>query len=160
MKNFKYFSVPTDYIEKIRGDLQDDFGHQVESQIAGETGYGPCRCCLRQFSPGEKRLLFSYAPVRSNNPYNEVGPVYIHEHCSPYAIPHEFPVEVKQGRLPIPLVLRCYNSERRMIDAVQVKDNNEVEMLIKELFEKPEIEFIHIRNAEAQCFIAQAERSN
>lgn len=160
MGNFRYFSIPMEYIGKIRKEMKDDFGHQVEVHIAGETGYGPCRCCLKQFNPGEKRLLFSYAPVGANNPYNEVGPVYIHEHCLPYATPYEFPVEVKRGRLPIPLVLRCYSNERRMIDAVQVKDTNEVEVLIKGLFGRPEIEFIHIRNAEAQCFIAQVERGN
>ncbi|MBI3786788.1 MAG: DUF1203 domain-containing protein [Ignavibacteriales bacterium] len=160
MGNFKYLSIPMGYIEKIRKEMKDDFGHSVEIHIAGETGYGPCRCCLKQFMPGEKRLLFSYAPVGGNNPYNEVGPVYIHEHCLPYATPHEFPIEVKRGRLPIPLVLRCYNNERRMIDAVQVKDNNEVEAVIQGLFNQTEIEFIHIRNGEAQCFIAQVERVN
>ena len=159
MNQYIYSSIPIAYVKKIRTELHDDFGHTVESSVAGETGYGPCRSCLKQIKPGERRLLFSYAPVQSDNAYNEVGPVFIHEDCLPYSTPDEFPIEVKNGRLHIPLVLRCYNSKRRMIKAVQVKDNNEVELLIKELFEKSDIEFIHIRNAEAQCFIAQVERT-
>jgi hypothetical protein len=158
MNNLRYLSIPMDYIEKIRNEMRDDFGHKVESSIAGEKGYGPCRCCLKQFQPGEKRLLFSYAPVKSSNPYNEVGPVFIHDSCLPYAATDEFPADVKHGRLHIPLVLRCYNNERRMIGAFPVKDNDEIEILIKELFERPEIKFIHIRNAEAQCFIAGVEK--
>lgn len=158
MTQIKYTTIPTEYIEKIRREKKDDFGHAVEFHTATEAGYGPCRSCLRQFKPGETRLLFSYAPVNSNNPYNEVGPVYIHDRCEPYAKQNEFPEEVKHGRLHIPLLLRCYNTERRMIDAVPVHDNDEVELLIGKLFERPEIAFVHIRNAEAQCFIAQAAR--
>ena len=139
--------------------MHDEFGHQVESSIAGEAGYGPCRCCLKQFKPGEKRLLFSYAPVRSSNPYNEIGPVFIHENCLSYENTGVFPAEVKYGRLHIPLLLRYYNNDRRMIGAAPVKDNSEIELMIKELFERNEIEFIHIRNAEAQCYIAQVERN-
>jgi hypothetical protein len=160
MSSFRYLSIPKEYIEKIRREMLDDFGHQVEASIVGEKGYGPCRYCLKQFNPGEKRLLFSYAPVKSSNAYNEVGPVFIHDDCLPYAATDEFPDDVKHGRLHIPLVLRCYNNERRMIGAVQVKNNNEVELLVQELLERQEIKFIHIRNAEAQCFIAEVQRNS
>ena len=138
--------------------MQDDFGHEVEASIAGETGYGPCRCCLKQFRPGEKRLLFSYAPVGADHPYNEVGPVYIHEDCTAYHEINKFPEQVKNGRLPIHLVLRCYNKDKRMVHARFVKDNNEAEDTIAVLFANPETEFIHIRNATYQCFIAEVRR--
>ena len=153
-----YHPIPKTYTDKIRQSMHDDFGHPVEVSIAGETGYGPCRCCLKQFQPGEKRLLFSYAPVNAANPYNEVGPVYIHEECSTYRDSSSFPPEVKNGRLPIRLVLRCYNRERRMILARFIKDNNDVEKMIRELFADPLIEFIHIRNAVYQCFIAEVRK--
>jgi len=156
--NITYQSIPKNHIDTIRNFRQDDFGHLVEVSIAGETGYGPCRCCLKQFQPGEKRLLFSYAPVTAANPYNEVGPVYIHEDCSTYRDSSIFPPEVKNGRLPIRLVLRCYNSERRMILACFIKDNNDAEKMIGELFADPLIEFIHIRNAVYQCFIAEVRK--
>ena len=74
MKQFRYLTIPIKIIETIRHEMYNDFGRQVESSIASENSYGPCRSCLKQFKPGEKRLLFSYAPVKSNNPYNELGP--------------------------------------------------------------------------------------
>lgn len=82
--NITYHPIPKNYIDTIRNSMQDGFGHAVEVSFAGETGYGPCRCRLKQFQPGEKRLLFSYAPVNAANPYDEVGPVYIHKDCSTY----------------------------------------------------------------------------
>jgi Protein of unknown function (DUF1203) len=155
---FKYLSIPQAYNDKIRNTRKDDFDHEVEVSIAGEAGYGPCRCCLKQFKTGEKRLLFSYAPVVAGNPYNEVGPVYIHEDCSAYNETFKFPEEVKNGNQPIYLVLRCYNNQRRMILACFLKDNAEAETTIASLFADPQIEFIHIRNATYQCFIAEVRR--
>jgi hypothetical protein len=156
--HLQYQPIPPDYVARIRNSMKDDYGHAVETSIAGETGYGPCRCCLKRFKAGEKRLLFSYAPVGGDNPYNEVGPVYIHEDCSPYNETHSFPGEVKTGKLPIHLVLRCYNKNKRMILAHFVKDNNEVEKNIETLFDDPAIDFIHVRNATYQCFIAEVRK--
>lgn len=150
-----YLPIPKSHIDKIRNTGYDDFGHKIELSIAGKTGYGPCRFCLKQFSPGEKRLLFSYAPVQAVHAYNEVGPVYVHEHCTAYDQPNTFPEEVKNGRLPIHLVLRCYNKDKRMIYACFIKENSEVEENINRLFADPQVEFIHIRNATYQCYIAE-----
>lgn len=160
MQQFHYHPISAAYAQKIRTAQQDDFGHLIENQPASKNGYGPCRCCLRQTQPGEARVLFSYAPVGSDNAYNEVGPVFIHAHaCEPYADAHVFPPEVKAGRLPIPLVLRAYSAGRRMINAVRVEDNQHVEALLEKLFEHPAVEFVHVRNAEAQCFICAVTRA-
>ncbi len=160
MQQLRYQPIPADYAQKIRTAQRDDFGHPIENQTASQTGYGPCRCCLRQTRPGEARLLFSYAPVGSDNAYNEVGPVFIHAHeCAPYADAHVFPPEVKAGRLPIPLVLRAYSADRRMIDAVRVEDNRQVEAVLEKLFGRPAVEFVHVRNAEAKCFICAVTRA-
>jgi hypothetical protein len=156
---FKFLSIPQEYIVRIRNTREDDFGHDVEESIAGEAGYGPCRCCLKRFKTGEKRLLFSYAPVGGDNPYNEVGPVYIHGDCAPYDKNEVFPEEIKNGQTSIHLILRCYNSQRRMVLASFVKDNAEAENIIASLFTDPQIEFIHIRNATYQCFIAEVRRN-
>jgi hypothetical protein len=155
-----YLPISDGYIKKIRETRRDAYNHDVETSIAGETGYGPCRCCLKQFIPGEKRLLFSFAPLSSDNPYNEIGPVYIHEKCTPYDQVNNFPPEVKKGRIPFHLVLRCYNKEKRMIYAHYVKDNNSVEDEISHLFQKPGVELIHIRNSTYQCFIAEVRRNH
>lgn len=155
-----YQPIALEYARRIRATQHDDFGHPIEISTAGEHGYGPCRCCLRQFRPGEQRILFSYAPVGADHAYNEVGPVFIHaEECTPYAADAaDFPPEIKAGRLPIPLVLRKYSAARRMVGAMQVADNAAVETLLEQIFEDPAVAFVHVRNAEVQCFITQVAR--
>jgi len=154
-----YLPIPQSYVEKIRSTMKDDFGNKVEVSIAGETGYGPCRCCLKQFEPHEKRMLFAYAPVDSNNAFNETGPVYIHEDCTAYNDLEKFPAEVKNGRTSIDLLLRSYNNDKKLVGARLVKDKNEVENIIETMLKDPGIAFIHIRNAIFQCFITEARRS-
>ncbi|MBC7948410.1 MAG: DUF1203 domain-containing protein [Chitinophagaceae bacterium] len=158
--NINYLPIDQLYVDEIRSGMLDHFGNAVEISPAGENGYGPCRCCLRQFAPSERRLLFSYAPINSKHPYREVGPVYVHENCLAYNQSNKFPEEVIKGRLHIPLVLRCYNASDKMISACFVKDNLEVENLIAILFMDPSVATIHIRNATYQCFIAKAVRNH
>lgn len=160
MSNFRIKALDADFCLRMRQPgAHDDYGHPIEKSTAREGGYGPCRCCLRQTRPGEERLLFSHAPVGSQNAYNEVGPVFIHaEACRPYAEVGVFPPEVKAGRMHIPLVLRAYSADGRMMAAESVPDNHQVESQIGKLFENPLIAFVHVRNAEAQCFICDIKR--
>lgn len=37
--------------------------------------------------------------------------------------------------------------------------NQKVEEVIDSLFQQPDISFIHVRNAEAKCFISRIERA-
>jgi len=160
MSNFKVLPIPSAVAQTIREKMVDHVGHELSVTVAGDTGYGPCRSCLKQFRPGEKRILFSYSPNDGNHPYNETGPIYIHaEACPSYEQRDKFPPEIKNGRLPIPLALRGYNNdEGRMIDVALVGER-EVEKAIAALFENPETSCIHARNAEFGCFIAHLERA-
>ncbi len=158
MNNFKISPISKELADQVRLTMKDRFGKKAEVSVAGEGGYGPCRSCLRQFQPGEKRILFSYAPLQSETPYNEVGPIYIHlDNCENYS-GSSFPQEIKAGRISISLSLRCYNNKRRMVDSVLAK-NSEVETLITNLFQNPEADVIQVRNSEAGCFITNITRA-
>src|SRR5947208_6680795 len=79
MSIFKVFPIPEEVTRRIRETRIDDLGHTLSISIATENDTGPCRSCLTVFVPGEGRLLFSYAPNECDHPYNEIGPIYIHE---------------------------------------------------------------------------------
>lgn len=158
MSNFKVSSLPESVSKLIREKLVDGQGHQLAATPAGQ-GAGPCRSCLKRFVPTDTRILFSYNPDESNNPYNEIGPIFIHEDvCIPYSDPQVFPPEIKNDKKNFPLTLRCYDNERRMVHAELLGERN-VEDLIESLFNNSDIEYIHARNAEPGCFIAKIERA-
>ena len=156
MSNFRVFPIPNSVAARIRKDKIDDFGHQSPVSVATETDNGPCRICLTLFAPGERRILFSYAPNQHDHPYNEVGPIYIHEReCPPYTAYQQFPPELRSRR---PLVLRCYADDGIMVGGELVRDRA-VEEVIANLFENTEVKFLHARTATVGCFIARIERA-
>jgi hypothetical protein len=59
--SFRIVPLSIEYALKIRSAGEDDFGNEIEEQIAG--GYGPCRVSLRPFVPGvDRRILVGHSP--------------------------------------------------------------------------------------------------
>ena len=156
MTNFRVFPIPDSVAHRIRETRVDEFGHVVSGSVATENDSGPCRSCLKVFVPGEGRLLFSYAPNPCDHPYNEIGPIYIHEiECIPYADHESFPRELRTRR---PLTLRCYAEDSAMVAGELVGDRP-VEEIIGKLFQNPDVKYLHARTATVGCYIARIERA-
>ena len=155
MSNFRVFPIPNSIARKIREQRVDDYGHRLSVSVATEHDTGPCRSCLTVFVPGEGRLLFSYAPNECDHPYNEVGPVYIHEiECRPYSTHELFPPEL---RTRTALVLRLYAEDGRMLGGELVGDRP-IEEAIDSSLQDSEVKYLHARTASVGCFIARIER--
>ena len=158
MKQFKIVPLSREYANKIRESNKDDFGHAVIEQLA--TGKGPCRVSLKPFKVGEDvRLLISHSPFTIDNVFSQPGPVFIHKNdVEAYGDIHRFPPEIKAHKESFPLTLIGYTKEQMMVHTQLVGDDD-VDLLITKIFEKrPDIEYLHARNAEASCFICKIER--
>ena len=158
MASFKVFPIPNSVARRIRDTRLDDLGHHLHVSAATKNENGPCRSCLKVFVPGERRILFSYAPNQCDHPYNEMGPIYIHEQrCHPYTDHSSFPPELRTRR---PMTLRCYAAHGTMIGAelVGLAAGRPVEEAIETLFEQSEIKYLHARTASVGCFIPRVER--
>jgi len=158
MKQFKIVPLSREYANKIKENNKDDFGHEVIEQIA--TGKGPCRVSLKPFKVGEDvRLLISHSPFTIDNVFNQPGPVFIHKKdVEAYSDIHRFPPEIKANKKSFPLTLIGYTKEQMMV-LTQLVGDDDVDLLIPKIFEeRPDIEYLHARNAEASCFICKIER--
>lgn len=155
MTSFRIKPIPSEIASEVRRTRRAPrYGHPVHIEVA--NGYGPCRACLRTFAVGkENRLLFTYNPFSGVDPYPSPGPVFVHEKdCNPFDAESLFPA----GLRALPLVLEGYGRDRWII-ARERPTADEIEAAIGRLFANQAIEYIHIRNGEAGCFIASAERS-
>ena len=158
MKQFKIVPLSREYANKIKENNKDDFGHEVIEQLA--TAKGPCRVSLKPFKVGEDvRLLISHSPFTIDNVFNQPGPVFIHKKdVEAYSDIHRFPPEIKANKESFPLTLIGYTKEQMMV-LTQLVGDDDVDLLIAKIFEKrPDIEYLHARNAEAGCFICKIER--
>jgi hypothetical protein len=151
---FKVIPIEPALAASVRSSLKSPrYGHPAHVEPA--AGYGPCRLCLRQFRTGhENRILFTYNPFEGLDAYPSPGPVFIHETpCEPFQEASAFPVELRT----LPLTLEAYGQDRWII-ARERPAEAEIEAAIERLLDSPAVEYIHIRNTEAGCYIARIER--
>ena len=152
MFTFRVQPLPEEIVQAVRSTHRSpQYSHPVHSELA--TGYGPCRSCLRQFRKGEEnRLLFTYNPFAGLSTYPSPGPVFIHEaECTAFE-GDGFPDELRA----LPLVLEGYNEERLVIAHDRVQ-GDAIEASIEQLLRSDGVRYLHVRNAEAGCFIAHVE---
>ena len=158
MKQFKIVPLSREYANKIKENNKDDFGHEPIEQLA--TGKGPCRVSLKPFTVGQDvRLLISHSPFTIDNAFNQPGPVFIHKkNVEAYSEIHRFPPEIKADKESFQLTLIGYTKDQMMV-FTQLAGDDDVDLLMPKIFEeRPDVEYLHARSAEASCFICKIER--
>jgi len=159
MKQFKIVPLSKEYAARLRQSRKDDYGHTVIEQTA--TGLGPCRVSLKPFKRNiDKRLLFTHIPFAIDNAFNQPGPLFINaEEVEEYADIHIFPPDIKSDKEHFPLTLIGYNKEQMMAYTELVGNSDVDELIVKIFDERPEVAYLHVRNAEACCYICKIERA-
>jgi hypothetical protein len=158
MRNFKIIPLSAETADNIRKSKKDAFGNNVLVQVA--NGAGPCRQSLQPFTPGkDKRILFSYSPFSTPGLFAETGPVFIFETAvASYQDIYRFPAAIKADKINFPLSLIGYNGNDSMV-YTQLVGGEDIEDLIEQVFDnRVDINYLHVRNSEACCFICKIER--
>jgi hypothetical protein len=153
MLRFRMTGLPEEIAEAVRTQLRSpQYGHPAHVETA--SGYGPCRVCLNTFEEGrEERILFTYQPFQDKTALPAPGPVFVHrDPCSRYDS-LEFPEELRQ----LPLVLDGHGREGVLVSRERVGDQP-VDDVLQRQFSDPRVDYIHLRNADAGCFIARIDR--
>jgi len=152
---FKVRGIPQEVADEVRRTrISPGYGHPAHLEVAGGTG--PCRCCLRPFVPGrDRRLLFTYRPPGDDLGGGSLmapGPVFIHaEHCDAYE-GDGFPDALRGVALAFEARV---NGSR--VPELSARTDVSAEAQIKVLFEHF-AQWLHLRHAEAGCFIARVDR--
>jgi hypothetical protein len=150
--NYRVVPLPSEIAEAARREAQAGTPDHAVVTVDSSTGY-PCRHCLQWARPGEQVVLFPYASIPSGRPYAESGPIFVHaETCPRYAKTDEYPENFRSHR-----VLRAYNNDNDMIDAVVVSDD-QPEGVIEKLLQNPETVFLQARSVTRGCYTFKIER--
>jgi hypothetical protein len=154
MEPFRIVAIPTAVAEEVRTTMQaPGYGFPAHSEI-GE-GAAPCRHCLRLIASGvARRILFTYDRFAGVESLPLPGPVYIHaDTCDRYAENGGFPEELRGS----PRTLEGYARGRRLLAQKYVTDGN-MEQVIDEMFERPDVDYIHVNSTTAGCYTFRIER--
>jgi hypothetical protein len=139
--------------EVRRTGLSPGYGHPTHVEVA--RGTGPCRCCLEPFEPGrDSRTLFTYRPPGDDDSLMAPGPVFIHaQHCAAWS-GDGFPDALRA--LPLAFEARTGGSR---VTALSAQHGESAEIQIERLFLDPEVRWLHLRHAQAGCYIARVDRA-
>lgn len=152
MSQFRVKPIDESLAQRVRETLCDPI-YGLPVRVEPATGYGPCRLCLKTFEPGEPRILFLYNAFSGAQEADLAGPVFIHAgRCEQYGEQSSFPQEIAA----LPIVLRAYDSHRRCVFEIAPKPGA-VDASLEALFESESVAFVHVRNAEAKCFIVRVD---
>lgn len=128
------------------------YGHPAHAELA--TGHGPCRACLRPFRAGEeRRLLFTYDPFDGLDPLPLPGPVFIHEDACPPWDGDGFPAALAA----LPFVLEAWGPGHVRLRHAPAA-GAEVAEAGARLLAEAGVAYVHVRHAEAGCYVARLER--
>jgi hypothetical protein len=154
MPTFRVVPIPADVAAEVRGTLlAPGYGHPAHVEVA--AGYGPCRSCLRTFREGaEERVLFTWDAFAGVDAYPSPGPVFIHRDACDSWSGDGVPPELR----PLPLMLEGYGAGRWLVAREPVRDGR-VEEAAERLFANAAVTYVHVRNAEAGCYVARVERA-
>jgi hypothetical protein len=151
---FTVRGIPQEVADEVRRTyVAPGYGHPAHREVA--RGTGPCRCCLRTFVPGvDRRLLFTYRPRADESSLMAPGPIFIHaEYCEAYA-GAGFP----EGLRSLPIAFEARAGESR-VPGLTRANGADAEREITNLLERGDTDWLHLRHAEAGCFIARVDRA-
>jgi Protein of unknown function (DUF1203) len=140
--------IPADELRDIRAAGTDEAGNQLIPQAVTEGG-NPLRCCLRETRPGEQVLLIAYTPPGTRGPYAERGPVFIHAGpCEGYLSTDLYPPGLSHRQQ----VVRAYDQDGRIADGVLADNGEHAVAVIHEMFARPGVALVHLRNVGYGCY--------
>jgi len=150
---FAVTPLPPETAEAARTNERDAYGSALRIQTEG-TENAPCRVCLSRASEGDAMILFSHSPFDVQNPYKEVGPVFVHaDACTPYADRNTLPPQIRQ-----PIVLRAYNAAQEIHRAAVVVVGDADEQL-QSLLADAAVAYVQARSITNGCYLYRIDRA-
>ena len=153
--SYRVVAINSEVADQVRTTMTSPYG-ELPASSSLANGYGPCRSCLKTFRQGEEeRIYITYDPFSGISDLPLPGPVFIHaDSCLEYA-GDTFPTHL----LSIPMIFEGFGENSRLVTSHPMEAER-LDEQIETVLNTEGVEFIHLRNAEAGCFIARIERLN
>ncbi len=157
MIDLRFLPLATETVRALQSGGPDANGQAPERHISDGPG-NPCRHCLIEIAAGAPYLILAHRPFPRPQPYAEQGPIFLHaEPCAAYTdtagVPEMF-LEWQQ------LLIRGYGADDRIVYGTgEVVETVRMAEAAQEMFERPDVAYIHVRSASNNCFQCRIERA-
>ena len=126
----------------------------VRVRATASRGF-PCRITLDDAAEGETLLLLNHEDHAVATPYRSRYAIYVREAAEAPLVLEDATPPVFEGR---PIALRAFDAEG-MLRGASLALADDADARIRELFDRPEIAYIHAHNAAHGCFAARVDRA-
>ncbi len=149
-------ALPTERVRELQSGAADDYGLMPERRISDGDGV-PCRHCLRHVAAGEAYLVLAYSPFPERQPYAETGPIFLHAGACERAEDGPDLPPISAGTPDY--IVRGYGADDRIVYGTGAVTPTEcVAARAAELFNRPDVAYIHVRSARNNCYQFRIER--
>jgi len=154
MTQFVVRGISSDLVDAIRSGGPDANGQTAIAQVSRGPG-DPCRHCLRLIDDGEDKLILSYRPFSTLQPYAEVGPIFLHrKSCQRYEA-EELPAWFSHLQ---PALIRGYGQDDWIrYETGQVVPGTKLSEACREILAREDVSYVHIRS-KFNCFQCRVDQ--
>ncbi len=157
MTGLRFIALATDTVRALQAGDPDTYGQAPERHVSDGSGV-PCRHCLSDVPVGAPFLILAHRPFAEAQPYAETGPIFLHaEPCERHGEGAEVPAQFRNREQ---LLIRGYGADDRIVYGTgQVVPSAEIAAVARDLLERPEVAYLHLRSATNNCYQYRIERS-
>lgn len=150
-------ALPTKNVRQLQSGLPDYYGQVPEQAISHGAGT-PCRHCLSDTPSGESMLVLSYRPFPDDQPYAEVGPIFL---CGGNCRRFEASANVPPILRTSPdYLIKGYGGDDRIIYGTgQIVSPENMVNACETIFGDKQVEYIHVRSAKNNCYQCKVTRA-
>lgn len=145
---------PNQFASQFAASDDELLRSRCRRETAGDTGRYPCRVSLQDAEPGEELLLAHYVNHAVDTPYRNAFAIYVRRKADRAAHLIDAIPPILRHR---PIALRCYDAGGNLHRA-GLSLFDDVDRLVRELFEDDQVAYINAHNAMHGCFATRIER--
>ncbi len=157
MFEVKLSGLPTNEVREIRKTLSDANGQPLEIKVSDGKA-NPCRHCLQMIEKGDEFYVLAHRPFNTVQPYAEMGPIFLHKkECEAYEDKGSIPTALSNKET---LIVRGYDKNEKIVYGTgEIVPTDEIHSFAKSILSIKEVEFVHIRSANNNCYQARIDPS-
>jgi len=154
--SYVFHALPTDIVRKLQSGAPDYYGQPPERAISEGTGT-PCRHCLSDTPKDHPMLILAYRPFPADQPYAEVGPIFLcGEECAGFTPSTKLPQILQTSP---EYLIKGYSSDDRIVyGSGQIVAPDMLTEAFEGIFSDATVEYIHIRSARNNCYQCKVTR--
>jgi hypothetical protein len=153
-----FHALPTVIVRALQNGHPDFYNQPVERATSDGAG-NPCRHCLSDTPEGKPMLILSYRPFPDDQPYAEVGPIFLcGEACARFATSGTLPAILQTSA---DYLIKGYNARDRIAYGTGIVVAPEKLVAASEnIFTDAAVAYIHVRSARNNCYQCKITRKD